>query len=126
DVRLRLPRRWWASPEAPRWLRLRPAARCAAEIALTKLSPARSREKYVAPHTSPQPVGSDAVSPTPVGGTSAVRIGPRSVRKDRPRARSPMPSNSGAAKYTAPRLPRVTARQRTPRAIAVAASDIGS
>src|ERR1041385_5485873 len=43
--RLTCPRRWVARPVAPRWRRFRPAARWAAEIASSKLSPARRREK---------------------------------------------------------------------------------
>src|SRR6478735_5522674 len=52
------PRRWRVSPAAPRKFTLRAAAACAARIAMAMSSPARRREKYVAPHTSPQPVGS--------------------------------------------------------------------
>ena len=55
---MRSPLRCRASPVAPRCATLRAAARCAACIASRKLSPCSRREKHVAPHTSPHPVGS--------------------------------------------------------------------
>src|SRR4030081_255252 len=56
--RLSSPRRWAASPVAPRCPTFRAAATLAAFLASDNLSPPTIREKWVAPQTSPHPVGS--------------------------------------------------------------------
>src|SRR5919108_2911254 len=117
-------RRWPESPVAPRCSTLRAAAWCAARIASIKLSPARSREKYVAPHTSPQPVESPVESVV-AAGMSAVRMGPSAAPSGACALRSARRSNPGAAKKTAPLPASVTFRHRTWFANAVAASAIG-
>src|SRR3982750_495700 len=102
-LRLSSPRRKFASPVAPRCSTLRAAARCAATMASPNRSPAIRREKYVAPQTSPQPVGSPTRGAS--AGTSAVRTAPSAPvpprgAVDRPvrRGRSVIESKPGAAK----------------------------
>src|SRR5690606_25971707 len=73
------PCRWRCSPVAPMCSTLRAAARFAARIASSSGSPASRRLKHVAPHTSPQPVGSPSRGSVTIA-TFSLRAAPGTPR----------------------------------------------